>query len=916
MALLLFTALCIGWGTPSRGAAAPGREANEPVSPAPTEPPPLPALIAQLGAEAFAQREAATQQITAIGPDAAPAVRAALQETADPEVVHRLRFILENISPPREALLVVRADPNSGLQPGDLITRINGRPVATEAELKQIMADTPGFAILQVNGPRGPQQVGPVKEAQLEALSEYRAPRGETLARVVRLYAGGLVEQAYDALKTLGEGVPLAEMDDLLRARIAFTAGDATLAWKLLEDDSDAVKPEQRLAQNVWAADSPLDKAGPGPAPFHIARRLFERAGPAAFELRIDPDIRVQRLNIPARRFGDAFGEAAELWWERFRSRMSAIDDTEITAAGNMLAVAGWMLSEMDLLSECCRLIKPRSAILTSAWLRVQTDAWLAFLAGDDKGALDSFYNDARQVLQRQPLANDRHALTKNPRVAAVVAFFLYQMPDDPRIADTLVVVNEPSHPALTTYADWMLFALQEQNAAAVARDLALMVPTLSDAQVGPYARALALLEYVRDRPRSEVFETARQRLSQTADTPQRATALTLIDALRLLAAGQPGAARDLLAAAPDERELAALRATAAFLADPPPTAANHAALANPLLAIPIGAGDERWLVLARDRRLLAFDAVRSTLTPIEKPSPTWYPGPSTWPWLGSEVSTGRAWVYDRRRVVEVPTSSAAGIRLNIPRDGAAAFDRHIGPHFSLVADSLGGFAPSTGETAEFLRNEIRAHREFVADPDLPEVALVQPLARDPRLLHVALRGGPHLLIDPARGKAWTAAWLAEQLRLPRPPTFFPVAAVPIGDALLDVFLLSDQGVYRFDTGAERLTRIDLPDNRPDAPVIPEWTPYERRDPRFVYCARLPEDGGQVFRIHVANNAVEAVDLVNESLPPGWYAVQSRAAIRTALDDLLRAHGMPGLQEFVLDAREVVDQWQQAHKPQ
>jgi hypothetical protein len=67
------------------------------------------------------------------------------------------------------------------------------------------------------------------------------------------------------------------------------------------------------------------------------------------------------------------------------------------------------------------------------------------------------------------------------------------------------------------------------------------------------------------------------------------------------------------------------------------------------------------------------------------------------------------------------------------------------------------------------------------------------------------------------------------------------------------VMLLSDQGLIRFDVAAEKFARIDLPGDAPHAAVIPEWAPYDRRDPRFVYCARLPEEGGAVFRYHTAD---------------------------------------------------------------
>ncbi len=69
---------------------------------------------------------------------------------------------------------------------------------------------------------------------------------------------------------------------------------------------------------------------------------------------------------------------------------------------------------------------------------------------------------------------------------------------------------------------------------------------------------------------------------------------------------------------------------------------------------MPIGRLRNQWLVLARDRRLLRFDAEQSLLTPLEKPTPSWFPGPLNWPWIGREESTGRVWVYGRGRVLEL----------------------------------------------------------------------------------------------------------------------------------------------------------------------------------------------------------------------------------------------------------------------
>jgi hypothetical protein len=100
-----------------------------------------------------------------------------------------------------------------------------------------------------------------------------------------------------------------------------------------------------------------------------------------------------------------------------------------------------------------------------------------------------------------------------------------------------------------------------------------------------------------------------------------------------------------------------------------------------------------------------------------------------------------------------------------------------------------------------------------------------------------------------------------------------------------------------------------LPGSNPHAPLVPESTPYERRDPRFVYCARLPEDGGRVYRVKLADESVEEMDMVNEALPEHYYDVRLRSEIRAELDRRLAEDGLPDLQTFVADTIETVAQW-------
>lgn len=898
------------------GLSQPGRAQDEPPAkfvPVADSAPTIEELVRQLGDESYVRRAEATRRLIAIGPRIEAELRRLARFEDDPEIRRRLRFIVENLAPPERAVLVVRPGPGSDLAPGDLITRANGRRVRDADELRRLLENAPEASVLQVIGPGGPEDRGPLTLGQVGEVLDYRAPRGPTLAAALRLYADGLAEQAYELLASVRGPIPESEFSPLLRARIAFTAGYQSAAEEILRDRVEAVRPEGTGGM-LWGGPSLLDLAGPGEAPFHLELMLFERGGPAAYERGGDPDLRVQRVLVPARRYGDALLASAQLWWTRYRERLGRSSDDNI-AAGNMLAVVGWMLSEMDLLSECCWLIRPRSAILAFTWIRVQTDAWLAFLAGQERQALDSFYEDARQVLQRQLGPQHAQSLTRNPVVAATVAFFLYQFPDDPRPREALDLVNAPGHPAILAYLEWMLFALTERNSDAIRRHAAQILPNLDDRQALFGARAVALLEYVRDQPQDEVLLAARQRIAQAGSDLDHVLWTAIVDALRHLSAQRPTQALEVLTPFADRREVATLLSTARFLAEPPASADRHDLLTRPLLVAPLGHSGQEWLVLARDHRLFHFDAAQGRLAPLERPTPSWFPGPLNWPWVGRHEKSGRTWVYDRRRLVELTPGRPHPLRLNLKHGEIGPFDRHVAPFFPLLADAIAAAPFEAGEAGEFLRREVQAHAEFVTDPDLPEIGWIEALPEDARVLHVALRGGPHLLVDVTSGRAWTSIWIAQQLGLDSPLTFFARAARPSGTNPPLVLLMSNHGLIRFDLGAQTLTRLPLPGPQAHPAVIPEDVPYTRRDARFVYCARLPEEGGQVFRLHVADSRVEAVDLVNESLPPGYYAVRSRAALRAYLDQRLQGAGLPPLQELLIDARQVVERWQQELQP-
>ncbi|MCH7870742.1 MAG: hypothetical protein IID33_03490 [Planctomycetes bacterium] len=118
---------------------------------------------------------------------------------------------------------------------------------------------------------------------------------------------------------------------------------------------------------------------------------------------------------------------------------------------------------------------------------------------------------------------------------------------------------------------------------------------------------------------------------------------------------------------------------------------------------------------------------------------------------------------------------------------------------------------------------------------------------------------------------------------------------------------------FRFDLAGEKTSRIALPGDDAYPNVVPESTPYVRRDPRWVYCARMPtvsgaakETDGRVYRILLSDNTVEKVDMINEGLPAAYYDVRSRADIRGEIDARLRAAKIPPLQELIAGVRRAV----------
>lgn len=863
----------------------------------------LPELIRRLGDESYVEREAATRRMIALGPAHRAALQAALSETSDPETRWRLTYILDNLSPPQQAVLIVRATEGSELRSGDLVTHVNGRRVRTVSELRQRASGALG-ARARVLRDDGPHELGPITAAQIDEAVDYLTPHGPVLADALRLYAEGYAEQAQAALDSIEGHISEQEFPTRLRARIAYTAGDAAAALELLSNDEDSVRPA--TPRGEWESPSFLDMAGPGPAPLHIAWEFLQP------ESQLDFDLRVQRVLVPAHRYADAFLRSAELWWV-YRNELG-VDEDSTRKCGNQLAVVAWMLYEMGLRSECCRLIEPRSVILRNSangvrkWVRVETDAWLAYFRGEEAAALDDFYEHASDILQRPP--RELFELIRNPLIAARVAFFLYQFPEDKRVEETLSAVSFHTHPLLYEYVDWMLMALQESNQATIRRHLQQILPNLPAGAALRGAKAVALLEYIQEKPDIEVLQAARQRIADSAEGPERARWLPLADALLALAQERPAEAETALRPLRNDPQAAPLLYTLDFLLKPPPGVREQPALRTARLAIPLGESRLAWLILGADRRLLRFDVASGRLDGLRPPSDSWFPNPLTWPWFGRQETTGRVWAYDRRRVIELNEQGAAEPVLNIQPQQIADFAELVGPVFGQLIDARQVNPISNAEDGEFLRAEVLRHAEMTTDPDLPEIGVLEVCPQDARVGHVGLRGGPHFIVDRRTGQSWDNTWLMGRAGLPKAPDFFVHAQWPATEQAAPlVWLMSDQGLLRFDMGDESVARVALPGPDPFPAVIPESMPYLRRDPRFVYCARPPADGGGVFRVTTATNAAEALEVVNEVLPESYYATLLRSALRSSLSTSLVDRGAVGLEAFIADSTGRIERW-------
>ncbi|MCA9242395.1 MAG: serine protease [Phycisphaerales bacterium] len=895
-------------------------------------------LIDALGNESYAQRQAATRRIIALGPSVLPDLRARLARETNTEICYRLRYILDNIRPPTRGALILRAYAESGLRPGDIVTHVGPWRISNQEEFRDRLRDFEQGATLRVFGEDGPREVGPVRLGPLSLsgdVRDYVTPQGEIFAAATRLYASGQAERANELLQD-AKDIDEREFTRLLRARIAFTAGDGDAAERLMERVERGAANAVPIggSGNEWSDPSPLDLSGPGKAPFALEWNALTRDAERAVNdldepplRQRDPDLRVQRVLVPAGRFISAATRSAAIWAEDYRDLMRGGGSDRDIIAGNMLAVTAWMFNELDLRSECARMIEPRSAVLrrsnaaTATWLRVDTDAWLPFLRGEEAEALSRLFDDAMGVLKRPPSEEDPSAAIRNPRVAAIVAFFVYQFPDADQRREALETFEREGHAALGTYAGWMLFALREGNFDAIRNDLAKLAPAMSDDGAPPFARALAMLEYVREAPDPDVMLSARQRLAQCPPSESRERWLALIDTLSALAGDDLIGAEQALADWSDEPDAAALKTTIAFRRaqaglDPGGTlyVGGDARLDRPLLAVPATGREGVWVVLGRDRRLYSLDGETGVTREIPAPTPTWFPNPFAWPWIGREEKTGRVWAYGRRRVVEITPGVETPVRLNLTFGQATSFDRIVAPFFSEMTASCSP-PDQNEESGEFLRAEVGANHEYVSDPDLPELGVTRSLADNPRFAYASFRGGPTALIDTVGQRVWTSDWLAGRIGAEPPFRFFVRMLTAPDDAAPRALLLTTRGVVILDTIDESVRRLALPGDAPYPVVIPETLPYQRGDQRFAYCVRLPEEGGASYRIDLETGEVEEMGIQNIALPDEWYRSMSRAEIRAMVSAAFEARGLPGVEAFIDDVEATIKEWERSSKP-
>lgn len=885
------------------------------VNPAQADPNQLSSHVEQLAAEVHHDREAAMVALLSLGPEIRSEIEVALRQADDPEVRRRLRYVLEHVSPPQSGLIVLNTTKASVIRPGDIITHIDGRKVSSETNLNQI-GIMQREVTLQLWSSSGPRTVRVTDLNHVRSTLNYERATGDQLAGMIRDYAQGFPERAAEQLESNPSLRRSQQLSQEFRIVLDFANGRRNTALQPILDDSNIsrtwIRPSEQRQFNrpgtIWDLPAPIDLKSPIETPFQLEWELWQNAGPQASVFRSDPDVRVQRVLVPANRHLDALVSCAAIWWNNYQGRdLFTIPQSEsINKAGNMLAVVSWMAWELDLLSECSRLIEPRSRVLRrlvratngppiKKWLRVHTDAWLPYLQGDPKAALDMYYDEALRILEHPLQPNNPAVLTQNPAVAGVMAYFLYQFPTDERVQPTLKIVNHPHQSARLDYAWWMCLALRAGNYETIRTHLGQLTPNLPTQSVPRFARGMALLEYIADNPTPETFATASELVTQHAPIESRAALRAEVQTLRHLSADDLEAAAESIKAAADSTGGPVLKETIAFrewLGNAP---LNTLSDRPPRLAVPADPNRDTWLIVTENRQMMRYDRVQDQLQPLTDVPGNWFPGVLTWPWIGFEESTGRTWAYAPRAVYELGNSDRP-VRVSLETDQIAEFDRAVRPIFSTFAKALASGRVLDTRDGEYLIEDVSTQIAPIASPAWPEISELRVLPEDKRLTHLATRNGVHCLINKESATAWTNLDITESLRLEYLEWLMPVAARDANTPI--AYLMTNVGLIELDTAKNTLARRTLPDLPEDTGVVAEYLPYERHDPRYVYFALGPENGGDLYRLNRESDEITKLQTQNFGYSRSFYRQRSRAWIRDEIDRRLEERGVPNLAEF------------------
>ena len=128
-----------------------------------------------MGANSYESREQAMAAIVELGRSTAAALEQRLAVESDPEIRHRLRYVLAAILPPDQAVLIIRAWADCGLKPGDVLTHIDHRRIRRPSDLARLAGNRARGRRLRIRGPDRPRYLN---EFQLGAVLDGCGERG------------------------------------------------------------------------------------------------------------------------------------------------------------------------------------------------------------------------------------------------------------------------------------------------------------------------------------------------------------------------------------------------------------------------------------------------------------------------------------------------------------------------------------------------------------------------------------------------------------------------------------------------------------------------------------------------------------------------------------------------------------------